>query len=104
MNRIGFEASLRSQEPPADFSPLLQSLWWDAKGDWALAHTIAQGVEGEQGAWVHAYLHRREGDIAHAGCWYRRARRPVCRDPLDSERKAIAEALLAREGVKPTGD
>ena len=51
----------------------LLALWWDAKGDWEKAHEVAQEVAGVDGAWVHAYLHRKEGDLGNAGYWYRRA-------------------------------
>ena len=56
-------------------SPLLLALWHDAKGDWDGAHRVAQDVDGENAAWVHAYLHRKEGDASNADYWYRRARR-----------------------------
>src|ERR1700733_15799160 len=57
------------------FSGALLALWWDAKGDWERAHGIAQDVAGADGAWVHAYLHRKEGDAGNAGYWYRQAGR-----------------------------
>ncbi len=80
--------------PPVDVSPLLASLWHDRKGDWDRAHRIAQDIEGEDAAWVHAYLHRREGDLGNAAYWYRRANRPVCAQDLASEWETIAKSLL----------
>jgi hypothetical protein len=80
---------------PAGQSLALQALWHDAKGDWGSAHACAQDQEDAAGAWVHAYLHRVEGDISNAGYWYRRAGRPAERGPLDAEWAAIAAALLA---------
>ena len=95
MDRNEFERSLREQQPPAGMPPLLGALWWDAQGDWQRAHAIAQEVESRDGAWVHAYLHRREGDAANARYWYRQAGQPVSQDPPEREREAIVEALLA---------
>ena len=88
-------ASLHQSQPPAALPPLLAALWWDAKGDWSQAHEIAQSSETTDAAWVHAYLHRKEGDAGNAGYWYRRAGKPVCREELDAEWEAIASALLA---------
>jgi len=70
------------------------ALWYDARGDWHRAHTIAQDVDDAGGAWVHAYLHRKEGDLGNAGYWYQRAGRDVASDPLDAEWERIAAALL----------
>jgi hypothetical protein len=91
-----FKATLERPAPPA-VSPLLHALWHDAKGDWDAAHTLAQDIDDENGAWVHAYLHRKEGDEGNAGYWYRRAGRPHSRASLDGEWDEIAAALLARE-------
>jgi len=84
--------------PPAGATGALLALWHDARGDWARAHEAAQGDDTAQGAWVHAYLHRKEGDIGNAGYWYRRAGRPVPRCGLDAEWAAIAAALLEPGG------
>ena len=69
-----------------------QGLWWDAKGDWTKAHESAQQDEGPRGAWVHAYLHRKEGDADNAAYWYDRADRT--HGPLADEWLAIVGALL----------
>lgn len=90
-----FRASLGAATPPAGLSLALRGLWWDAKGDWDRAHESAQQDEGPAGAWVHAYLHRKEGDQSNAGYWYSRAGKPFCREPLDMEWTSIATALLA---------
>jgi hypothetical protein len=76
-------------------SPLLAALWHERRGDWTRAHEIAQEIDDETGAWVHAYLHRREGDESNAAYWYRRAGKPIARAGLDDEWRAIVEALLA---------
>ena len=80
--------------PPADLPPLLRALWHDARGDWDTAHRIAQDESDANGAWVHAYLHRKEGDAGNAAYWYRRAGRPAARVSLDDEWNQIATALL----------
>ena len=90
-----FSESLAGSEPPAGLTLSLVGLWWDAKGDWTRAHESAQQDEGPQGSWVHAYLHRKEGDQDNAGYWYGRAGKPICREPLDEEWFSIARDLLA---------
>ena len=89
-----FTATLTAAAPPAA-PPLLLALWHDARGDWDRAHTLAQDVDDKAGAWVHAYLHRREGDLSNAGYWYRRAGQPVATDSLEEEWSRIAASLLA---------
>jgi hypothetical protein len=83
-------------EEAQQLAPLPLALWHDAQGDWEAAHRVAQDVAGRDGAWVHAYLHRREGDDWNAAYWYRQAAHPVCRGSLEDEWHAIAAALLAR--------
>jgi hypothetical protein len=92
----GFEASLGDAGPPTGASPLLEALWHEARGDWTRAHQIAQDDESADGAWVHAYLHRVEGDLANAGYWYRRAGRRRADEPLRDEWRAIVAELLGR--------
>ncbi len=89
-----FRQTLTKVEPPPGMILALQGLWWDAKGDWTKAHESAQQDEGRAGSWVHAYLHRKEGDQDNAAYWYSRAGQPVCRDPLEQEWGKIATALL----------
>jgi hypothetical protein len=94
MDIAEFRKSLAAAEPPQHLSLPLRALWWEAKGDWKKAHETAQADEGERGAWVHAYLHRVEGDLSNAGHWYRRAHKPEARTPLPEEWQQIVEALL----------
>ncbi len=89
-----FEASIAMPAPPSGLDPLLLALWHDARGDWDTAHQAAQDVDTPNGAWVHAYLHRKEGDPGNAAYWYRRAGRPVASGALATEWRAIATALL----------
>jgi hypothetical protein len=74
-----FRQSLPATEPPAGLAIVLRALWWDAKGNWTRAHESAQQDEGAEGAWVHAYLHMKEGDHGNAAYWYSRAGKPACR-------------------------
>ena len=89
-----FNAALLHDAPPGGWSPALQALWHQGKGDWDRAHRLAQAQEDADGAWVHAHLHRK-GDFANARYWYRRAGREPSAAPLDDEFRAIAAALLA---------
>ncbi len=90
-----FRDSLSHDEPPRQLNFALASLWWDAKGDWKRAHESAQQEEGPAGAWVHAYLHRKEGDASNAGYWYRRADKNPGQGSLENEWLFITESLLA---------
>jgi len=89
-----FEASLKSDAPPASLSPLLLALWHDARGAWDRAHHITQDIETPEAAWIHAYLHRKEGDLSNARYWYRRANQPEATGSLESEWLRIVTALL----------
>jgi hypothetical protein len=90
-----FKASIGDATPPTGISAALIALWHDARGSWEKAHEAAQEIEDGSGAWVHAYLHRKEGDLGNAAYWYRRANQPVATDSLDDEWTRIASALLA---------
>ena len=78
------ERSVVSGVPPEDLAPAVAALWWAAKGDWQKAHGIVMGEAGGDAAWVHAYLHRLEGDGDNAAYWYRQARRPVATGAHDA--------------------
>ncbi|HYM32222.1 MAG TPA: hypothetical protein VEU47_13035 [Candidatus Cybelea sp.] len=95
MDLAEFQHSLQQVAPPRALGKALQALWWDARGDWAKAHACAQEDDGASGAWVHAYLHRKEGDAENAGYWYARAAKPPAKETLDAEWRAILRALLA---------
>jgi hypothetical protein len=90
-----FRQSLTDTQPPADLSTLLQALWHEARGDWNRAHEILQHDDSADGAWVHAYLHRVEGDAGNAAYWYRRAGKPVSLQSLGDEWNSLVSALLA---------
>lgn len=93
MQLAEFQASLEHTTPPAGLSPALEALWYAGKGDWARAHELTQ-PGGAALDWVHAYLHRVEGDLGNAAYWYRRAGKPVSTAPLDDEWAALAAAFL----------
>jgi hypothetical protein len=94
MNIDGFRNSLQQVSPPAKITGALAGLWWDAKENWTKAHESAQEDESAAGAWVHAYLHRKEGDLSNAAYWYRRAGKPVSKSSLEEEWNEIAADLL----------
>ena len=94
MYLIAFRNSLKYEAPAFGLSPILQALWLDAKGDWQGAHEIAQSRSDIFASWLHAYLHRKEGDFNNAQYWYKRAGQPVCNTTLDEEWLDIARALL----------
>jgi hypothetical protein len=89
-----FRASLSGAAPAPDLVAPLAGLWWAAKGNWDQAHKIVQDESSADSAWVHAYLHRVEGDLGNAGYWYRQAGRPVAADSLESEWERMVAALL----------
>lgn len=95
MDLSQFRNSLAHAKPPAGLEPALAALWWAGKDKWDKAHNVVMDEGGKDCAWVHAYLHRVEGDLGNAGYWYRRAGRPVAEDMLDAEWERIASALLA---------
>jgi hypothetical protein len=96
MTPAAFRRSLSNAVPPKALAPELQALWWAGKGDWDKAHRIVMDAHSKAAAWVHAYLHRVEGDDANAGYWYRQAQRKPATVPLEHEWAAIVEALLER--------
>jgi hypothetical protein len=91
-----FRESLSGSTPPVPGNFALTGLWWDAKGDWTRAHESAQQDEGPAGAWVHAYLHRKEGDNSNAGYWYGRAGKKPAMTSFEEEWTEIANALLQK--------
>jgi len=98
VNVAAFIASLDGAPPAPDLNAPLAGLWWAGKGNWDQAHSIVQDDHGRDAAWVHAYLHRVEGDLGNAGYWYRQAGQPAATDSLQAESERIAATLL---GSKP---
>ena len=82
--------------PPAGLGKPLEALWYAGRGDWERAHRIAMSAKSRDAAWVHAYLHRQEGDLDNARYWYRQAKRPEFTGTLEEEWAVIAGDLLDR--------
>jgi hypothetical protein len=95
MTLAELKRSVAKAKPPADLAPALAALWWAAKDDWDRAHALVMDEGGKDAAWVHAYLHRHEGDLDNARYWYRQAGQAPSRDRLPAEWDRIAGALLA---------
>ena len=99
---IGYEEFLKSVSmqdlPPDGLSVCLQSLWWSKKGDWDKAHDLAQDEGSKNGDWIHAYLHREEGDLGNAAYWYNRASKPVKqKDNLNDEWEELVRYFLGTQ-------
>ena len=94
MNLADFKDSLSQNEPPKNLSVYLKTLWPDAKGDWEKAHALIQDMNDKKAAWIHAYLHRKEGDILNADYWYNRAGKKRPDISLEKEWEEIAGGLL----------
>src|SRR5688500_1996990 len=87
-------SSLKDRKPPDGLSESLTAMWHDGKDDWQSAHNIAQDISSAEGSWIHAYLHRKEGDEGNAAYWYRRAGKPIPHISLKDEWEQIVSALL----------
>ena len=98
MNPSAFKSTLKEDKPPAGISGCLQALWYDGKNDWERAHTIAQDIGNKDGAWVHAYLHRKEGDSWNANYWYVRAGKTMPGYSLEREWEEMVKSLLETSG------
>ncbi|MEO5562376.1 MAG: hypothetical protein ABIR18_03050 [Chitinophagaceae bacterium] len=94
MNFEIFQKSLSGSQPPSSITPYLQALWYDGKNDWEKAHTVVQDMQDKTSAWIHAYLHRKEGDTGNADYWYNRAGRKRPAASLQEEWKDIVKELL----------
>lgn len=94
MNLTLFQESLSANQPPANLSVYLKTLWHDAKGEWNIAHQLIKDVEDKNANWIHAYLHRKEGDELNAGYWYRRAGKTMYEGSLEDEWEEIVMELM----------
>jgi hypothetical protein len=93
VNRTAWDESLSHPEPPESWPATLAALWWEAKGNWARAHSLVDHLDTAEAARVHAFLHRREGDVSNAAYWYRRAGvRPV-HESYEEERETLLREL-----------
>jgi hypothetical protein len=96
MHYQDFRKICKKQTPPEGLYKLLLAMWYDFRGDWDTAHSIAQGVPDSDGSWVHAYLHRKEGDQANASYWYSHAGKSKPDSSLEEEWEQISIALLSK--------
>ena len=94
MTPAAFKRSLAKPKPPVGLSTALTGLWWTGRDDWDKAHKLVMSDEGAECAWVHAYLHRLEGDLDNASYWYRQARKKPATGDLPAEWTTIAAVLL----------
>ena len=94
MDQKAFFESLEQTTPPMGLHEVASALWYDRKGDWHKAHSLVDGLEGSDAAWVHAYLHRKEGDLWSADYWYRRAGKKRPDLTLEKEWTELVNALL----------
>jgi hypothetical protein len=95
MTLAEFQDTLAFDEPPLLKVPLLIALWHDAKGDWDKAHELSQSIHTARGSWVHAYLHRKEGDLSNAAYWYTRAGKDLPSIRLEEEWERLVTVLLS---------
>ena len=96
MKRNDFKTSVKKQSPNEKLPKALVALWWQKKGDWDKAHAIAQSDKTDDGAWVHALLHREEGDLGNASYWYSRANKVIPEETIENEWELIVSELLNR--------
>jgi len=101
MTLAEFRGSLSRPRPPTELSAALAGLWWAGKDEWDKAHKIVMDEGGKDCAWVHAYLHRVEGDLENARYWYKQAGRPVASSALPTEWAAITTDLLSQQSGTP---
>jgi hypothetical protein len=100
MTLAEFKRSVSTTKPPPGLPPALAALWWAEKGDWDRAHALIMDESGKDCAWIHAYLHRVEGDLGNAGYWYGQAGKAPATGPMRAEWDSIATALLASAPTK----
>ena len=89
-----FTQSLTDALPPKGITDLLTALWWEKKGDWDKAHIITQEIHTNDASLIHAYLHRREGDLSNANYWYRTAGVSAFIGGLNKEWGTLVKRLL----------
>lgn len=94
-NYEDFSQALTQETPNNQWPRALQSLWYDAKGNWEASHNIAQDLHNDIGSWIHGYLHRKEGDTFNAGYWYRRAHKSFPNISLEEEHRKIVDFILS---------
>ncbi len=94
INKRLFQLSLKEGKPPLNWPSGLKSMWYDVKGDWESSHDIAQNMPGPDGSWIHAYLHRKEGDRFNAEYWYSRANKTFPKISLEEEQEVLVAYFI----------
>ena len=94
VNLESFLQTLDKGHPPEGWPETLRALWYAGAGNWEASHALAQDIQGDTGSWIHAYLHRVEGDRWNAGYWYDRARRPFPTSTLNEEFETLVRFVL----------
>jgi len=94
-----FKATLSATAPDSQMDELLQALWWNANDDWDRAHSLVKTMAGDDACWIHAYLHRQEGDLGNSRYWYSRAKRAMPETDCSIEWEAITRELLAKARI-----
>jgi hypothetical protein len=89
-----FKKTLDNDDPPVELDKTLHALWFDGKGDWNKAHNIAQSITNSSGSWIHAYLHRKEGDLSNSSYWYSRAGKKMPDFTLQEEWNNLVSEFL----------
>lgn len=91
-----FILTIENNELPSNLPLYMQALWWDAKGNWQKAHSLIDSLDDKHSCIVHAYLHRKEGDIWNADYWYGRANAKRPDTGLDEEWQSLAMDLILK--------
>lgn len=91
-----FKESLNNSSPPQNLSDLLKAMWYDANENWKASHDIAQEIHSKEGSWIHAYLHRKEGDEGNASYWYQRAEKSFPTITLQDEWSQLVLSFLKK--------
>lgn len=94
MDITDFKESLLTSSPPVGASEYIKALWYDAKNNWKKAHELIQSLPDKNASRIHAYLHRKEGDIGNADYWYAKAGKKRPSVSLGEEWEQIANDLL----------
>ena len=89
-----FMQSIKENTPPEGLSESLKAMWYARKENWDKAHNIAQSISTELGSWIHAYLHRVEGDLSNADYWYKRAGKPQFQGSTEAEADEIVNSIF----------
>jgi hypothetical protein len=92
-----FKETIDDSIPPKKISQNLLALWSDATGDWHKAHDIVQKTSGNDGDWIHAYLHRKEGDLSNASYWYSRIGKSRPNTSLNQEWEELVRHLIEKK-------